>query len=303
MTASCTNGATYVWDTTDTTRSDRPLHILRHGEPVDEYHGDREREDVGVKFAAWGTAPDRFYTGSSDGVVKVWNIRSLDKRPFVRNLLEAPAPITAGMFCPNKSRLVVGDASGRVFMLSVDEEKEQPMLVTKVPLPGGQFRTIRRPPAIAPHPDLPPPIFDAQGHLIIAGTGQALGHAYLANEHLKQHPNPTIGAVQGPRYVETGLFRREMHFREDPMEPLLARWEAMQQEAWKPPKPPLTSWARYQRMALGLPRQAKALERLHLSNREADLDWEALAEDTWLDLQRSGVDFAAMTDYLLEEEV
>ncbi|EAQ83934.1 hypothetical protein CHGG_10338 [Chaetomium globosum CBS 148.51] len=145
------------------------LHGWQH--PIDEYRGDREREDVGVKFCAWGTTPDRFYTGSSDGVVKVWNIRSLSK-PLVRNLIQAPAPITAGMFCPDKTRLVVGDASGRVFMFSIQEEKEQAMSSTQVPLPGAAgFKTIQRPPAITPHPDPPAPTHDAEGRLIVSESG------------------------------------------------------------------------------------------------------------------------------------
>ncbi|KAJ4307118.1 hypothetical protein N0V88_000495 [Collariella sp. IMI 366227] len=162
VTAGCTDGNTYVWDTA---RGDKPIHVLHHGAPIDEYRGDREREDVGVKFTAWGTTPDRFYTGSSDGVVKVWNVRSLE-RPLVRNLLEAPAPITAGMFCPDKSRLVVGDASGRVFLFSVDEEKHQPTLTMNIPDPRSTtgFRTLHRPPAITPHPDPLPPTHDAEGN-------------------------------------------------------------------------------------------------------------------------------------------
>jgi hypothetical protein len=297
ITAGCTDGKTYVWDTA---RGDKPIHVLRHGEPIDEYHGDREREDVGVKFTAWGTTPDRFYTGSSDGVVKVWNVRSLDK-PLVRNLLEAPAPITAGMFSPDKSRLVVGDASGRVFVLSIQEEKEQPQSVTKILVPGGGFKTIRRPLTITPHPDPPPPTRDAEGRPIVTETGPTLGRSYLDNLQLERHPNPTIGVVQGPRYPETGLFRKEMHFNEDPSQPLLAQWEAMQQEAWKPPKPFLSK-GRDQRLALRPLREAPTLEELHTMNRELDLDIEELSVETRRGLEREGVDFGLMGDYPLNEE-
>ncbi|KAK4121784.1 WD40 repeat-like protein [Parathielavia appendiculata] len=300
VTAGCTDGNTYVWDTA---RGDRPIHILRHGEPIDEYRGDREREDVGVKFTAWGTTPDRFYTGSSDGLVKVWNVRSLDK-PLVRNLLEAPAPITAGMFCPDKSRLVVGDASGRIFILSINDEKEQLMLVMEVPLPCGGSKRIQRPPAVIPHPDPPAPTHDAEGCPIIATSGPALGRAYLENLQLERYPNPTIGVVQGPRYLETGLFRRELHLNEDPNQPLLAQCQMMQQEDQKPPWR-LASKRRDQGLALRLLKEVANLREVHLGNKSLDrfsLDVEALSKETRVELEKAGVDFELMRDYILEEE-
>ncbi|KAL2197236.1 WD40-repeat-containing domain protein [Corynascus similis CBS 632.67] len=295
ITAGCTDGNTYVWDTA---LGDKPIHILQHGEPIDEYHGDREREDVGVKFTAWGTTPDRFYTGSSDGVVKVWNIRSLNN-PFVRNLLEAPAPITAGRFSPDKSRLVVGDASGRVSMLSVDKEKEQPTSMMKVPLPGtGNFRIIKRPAAIIPHPDPPPPRHDAEGRPIVSELGSAIGRTYLDNLQLERHPNPTIGVVQGPRYAETNLFRREMHLNEDPRQPLLARWEAMQQESWKPPMP-FPPRRRIHKLALRPVKEHVGLGKLHARNVSLDINVD---KATRLRLEREGVDLRLGDDYLLREE-
>jgi hypothetical protein len=287
-----------VWDTA---RGDKPIHILRHGEPIDEYRGDREREDVGVKFTAWGTTPDRFYTGSSDGVLKVWNVRTSNK-PLVRNLLEAPAPITAGMFCPDKSRLVVGDASGRVFMLSINDEKEQPMSVLRVPLPGsGGFRTIRRPPGIIPHPDPPAPTHDAEGRPILSETGPASGRAYLDNLQLERHPNPTIGVVQGPRYAEIGLFNNGMHFENDPSQPLLAQWEALQQEAWKPPSRPFQVLRRRQGQGIALKplKEVPTLEEVHLTNKGLDLDLDLM---TRLSLEEERVDLNQGDDYLLREE-
>ncbi|KAL2129107.1 hypothetical protein VTI74DRAFT_8208 [Chaetomium olivicolor] len=299
VTAGCTDGNTYVWDTA---RGDKPIHTLRHGEPIDEYRGDREREDVGVKFTAWGNTPDRFYTGSSDGVVKVWNVRSLE-RPLVRNLLEAPAPITAGMFCPDKSRLVVGDASGRVFMLSVDEEKEQPTLTMRIPDPGSKtgFKTVQRPPAIIPHADPPPPTHDAQGNPILAETGPSIGRAYLNQGHLERHLNPTIGVVQGPRYAETNLFRREMHFNEDPAQPLLARWEAQQQEARKPAgsRPSVMSKKKMQAMVLRPLKEMEGLGEMHERNTKVNLDVERLEEEVRRELERDGVDWELMGEVVL----
>ncbi|TDZ25065.1 Rik1-associated factor 1 [Colletotrichum orbiculare MAFF 240422] len=115
ITAACTDNTVYVWDTA---RGDKPIHALRHKEPID-----KEEEDVGVKFSAWGTTADRFYTGGSDGLVKVWNVRNA-REPLIRDLLEAPGCITCGGFSPDYSKLVVGDATGRVMLLSLDKDDE-----------------------------------------------------------------------------------------------------------------------------------------------------------------------------------
>ncbi|KAK0635081.1 hypothetical protein B0T17DRAFT_604345 [Bombardia bombarda] len=239
VTAGCTDGNIYVWDTS---QGDKPIHILRHGDPVEELGGDREREDVGVKFTAWGTTPDRLYTGSSDGVVRVWNIRSLGKKPLVRDLLEVPAPVSCGMFSPDRSRLVIGDASGRVFLLSVDEEENTAPSLVKLP-PGSlggisrqqqlQLKTIRRPKPVIPHPEPPMPSHDAEGRPLEPESGHLRARAYLMSGQLRLHGDPTVGAVQGPRYAEAGLFRREVHFNGEPGQPLLANWEAQQQDAVK----------------------------------------------------------------------
>ncbi|KAL2019442.1 hypothetical protein VTK56DRAFT_9647 [Thermocarpiscus australiensis] len=294
VTAGCTDGCTYVWDTAG---DDKPFLVLRHGEPIDEYRGDREREDSGVKFTAWGTTPDRFYTGSSDGVVKVWNIRSLGK-PLVRHLLEAPAPITYGMFSPDRSKLVVGDASGRVFLLSVDEEEQKPASFVQIQLPGSRAKTIRRPTPIIRHPEPPPPSHDAQGRPIVLETGASRGHAYLHSQQLKRHPNPTIGVVQGPRYAETGLFRREAHFMEDPSQPLLASWEVQQQDGAER----FQGRGRNQFVALRPIRALTGLESLHSKNRSLDLDVDSLPEQTRRDLEGEGVNFEMLADYILEYE-
>lgn len=286
VTAGCTDGNVYVWDTA---LGDKPLHILRHGQPIDPYSGNREQEDVGVKFTAWGTTPDRFYTGSSDGFVKVWNVRSHAKT-LVRHLLKAPAAITAGMFSPDRSRLVVGDASGRVWVLSLEEDEQMP----GPPAPGSK----RPPRQIKLHPEPEPPSHDAAGRPIESETGVDRGRAYLDRLQLERHPNPTIGAVQGPRYAETGLFCREAHFREDLSQPLLARWEVLQQEAHKG----FSGRRRDQFTALRSTKEAVGLEMLHMENIHSDLDYKALPDETRLAFKWEGVDFGLMMDYVLDYE-
>lgn len=207
------------------------------------------------------------------------------------------------MFCPDRSRLVVGDASGRVFLLSVNEEEEQPLSATQIPLPGsGGFRTIYRPPAIIPHPDPPAPTHDAAGRPIVAETGPALGQAYLENLHLERHPNPTIGVVQGPRYSETGLFRRELHFNDDPGLPLLARTEATQQEALKPPRPFLTTKRREQANVFRPIQDQDGLRQIHYKNscRSVDVICTLLQAKRWFESER--INELADEDLLKYEE-
>ncbi|CAK7216995.1 hypothetical protein SBRCBS47491_003012 [Sporothrix bragantina] len=123
--AGCTNGTTYVWDSS---QGDDPIHALAHGACIEEQSGETiSVEDTGVKFVAWGATADRLYTGSSDGLVKAWNIRThgaSDLVPYVKNVLQCPAPVSFGAFSPSKARLAVGDASGRVFLLSVEDGME-----------------------------------------------------------------------------------------------------------------------------------------------------------------------------------
>jgi hypothetical protein len=260
---------------------------LVHGKSVEELVGDREREDVGVKFTAWGTTLDRFYTGSSDGVVRVWNVRSLGN-PLVQNLMEAPAPISCGMFSPDKTRLLVGDASGRIFLLTIDDQDIQKSSYQTFALPGGRSKTIRRPTPITRHPDPPPPPFDAAGRPIEVETDLP-GSSFLRNSQLKLHPDPTIGAVQGPRYIETGLFRAEAHLNGDPTQPLYARWEAQQLESGFHGQKSLT---RSQKLvAYG------ALGSLHARNIAVDLDLRSLSLETRLALETEEAELNPVEDY------
>ncbi|KAK4222411.1 hypothetical protein QBC38DRAFT_489921 [Podospora fimiseda] len=295
VTAGCTDGNVYVWDTA---RSDKPIHVLRHGEPIDEYNGDRERDDVGVKFTAWGTTPDRFYTGSSDGMVKVWNVRSGSK-PLVRNLMEAPAPITCGMFSPDKKKLVVGDASGRVFMLSVDNDEEEHWGGEKKNIIPSSSLASRRPRLIIQHPEPSPPTHDAEGKPIINETGSSRARAFLASGQLVKHPNPTIGAVKGPAYAETGLYLRQAHLDSDPNAPLVAEYEKQQQETIDSfPGSPRKRFL----LKKPVPKDPNHVQRLHEENLKVDLDLEALSEETKRQLRIDGVDLELMTDYVLEYE-
>lgn len=223
VTAGCTDGNTYVWDTAI---SDKPIHTLAHGPAVEGVRRNDDEDDTGIKFTAWGTSLDRFYTGSSDGVVKVWNVRTSGKGKAAKGrvILEAPAQISYGAFSPDKTKLVIGDASGRVFILSVDEEDGKPASFTN--LVGPARRRIPNP--VTPHPEPEPPAPSMEMSLPL---GDRL--SMVDSGQLRYSGDPTVGMVQGPHYAQSHLFWRQAHNNHDPAQPLEARYEALQQRMKK----------------------------------------------------------------------
>lgn len=222
VTAGCTDGKTYVWDTA---LSDKPIHVLAHGPPLEGIRINDAEDDTGVKFTAWGSSLDRFYTGSSDGVVKVWNVRS-EKKAKGKVILEASAQISFGAFSPDRSRLVIGDASGRIFVLSVDEDDGKPPMFIK--LPGALSSIKRRMPTEVEHHAAPP---SPPGTVEMSGVTAA--RDFLAARQLRDTGDPTIGVVQDVNYALTGFFRREFHFDHDPTQDLFAQYTVRQLEDTK----------------------------------------------------------------------
>ncbi|PON20739.1 hypothetical protein TGAM01_v210429 [Trichoderma gamsii] len=279
VTAACTDGKVYVWDTA---QGDSPVHILQHGRPLDEYYEDREKEDTGVKFTAWGNNLDRFYTGASDGTVKVWNVRN-KRKPYLRTLLEAPGPISCGSFSPDLRKLVVGDATGRVFLFSIDKEDEPEAHFITIP---GVDRQLRRPTPFIPHPDPEPPARNPAGPEGVyddedTHIADLVKRTFLDTRQIVINPNPTIGAVQGPEYAATGLFRREAHLNEDPAGHLLSYFERNQRQSIEASR---GGFARSVRR-LRDPGEANAvMQGRHYTNRTQELDIEAISADDLTDL-------------------
>ncbi|UKZ64384.1 uncharacterized protein TrAtP1_005600 [Trichoderma atroviride] len=279
VTAACTDGKVYVWDTA---QGDKPVHILQHGRPLDEYYEDREKEDTGVKFTAWGNNLDRFYSGASDGTVKVWNVRN-KRKPYLRTLLEAPGPISCGAFSPDLRKLVVGDATGRVFLFSIDKEDEPEAHFITIP---GVDRQLRRPTPFIPHRDPEPPTRNPAGPEGIYDDedihiADLVKRSYLDTRQIVINPNPTIGAVQGPEYAATGLFRREAHLNEDPAGHLLSYFERNQRQSIEASR---GGFARSVRR-LRDPGEADAVMKIqHYTNRTQELDIETISADDLADL-------------------
>ncbi|CAK1360994.1 unnamed protein product [Cercospora beticola] len=117
--AGATDGKVYVWDQRWAGRSQAPLHVLSHGVSLNILpHGyDRELTDTGVRFLSWGATSSRLYSGSSDGIVKVWNpYRSADNA-HVQDL-DTPrqhrSAIMSGVFSPDHRELLIGTENGRI---------------------------------------------------------------------------------------------------------------------------------------------------------------------------------------------
>lgn len=73
-------------------------------------------EDTGVTFAQWGPYHDRFYTGSSDGIVKEWDITAAN--PFLRDIAKVDTQIMSAAFSPSWDELIVGECSGTATLFS-----------------------------------------------------------------------------------------------------------------------------------------------------------------------------------------
>lgn len=80
-----------------------------------------EAEDTGTTFAQWCPHDGYLYTGGSDGVVKVWDVRRADS--LARNLPALDAQIMSGEFSPDFDKLFIGSASGKATLFSMEVRK------------------------------------------------------------------------------------------------------------------------------------------------------------------------------------
>ena len=115
VTASCTDGSTYVWDQRNPTK---PLHILAHGKPLQWFRSqyDREIKDVGVRYVEWVGTAGQIYTGSSDGVLKLWDTRRSQADVLLQDVAEVGTEILAGKLSPDQSTLLIGDEDARIHL-------------------------------------------------------------------------------------------------------------------------------------------------------------------------------------------
>ena len=82
----------------------------------------REMTDTGIRFLSWGDNATRLYSGSSDGVVKIWDVTKNEADTFVKDLITTDSGIMSGALSPDKSRLVLGEVNGSINILEVGRE-------------------------------------------------------------------------------------------------------------------------------------------------------------------------------------
>lgn len=87
VTAGCTDSVTYVWDSR---KADQVLLKLEHGRPLQDWDHTKPQDegDTGVMMTLWGLQGSRFYTGSSDGIVKCWDTLRAPEDAFIRNVAD-----------------------------------------------------------------------------------------------------------------------------------------------------------------------------------------------------------------------
>lgn len=295
ITAACTDGKVYIWDTaTDGV----PIHVLQHGVSLEGHDPEEvERLDTGVKFTAWGSTPDRFYTGGSDGEVKVWNIRN-KRKPFIRTLLETPGPISSGAFSPDMSKLAIGDASGKLTIFSLDPEDAPEPQWKEVLVDNIVVAQSRKPVPFTPHDELEPPdgnsndsdsedfhAEDSMEDITASNAFNKINASIAANIFLNSNQliSTEIGVAQGPDYASTNLFCRSAHVNSDPNMPLLPRDERLQQECLRADRGAKRRSIQRLREP-GLPETRH--EATHYKNNTLSLPW-VRSDTTWLEALES----------------
>jgi WD40 repeat protein len=140
--AGATDGKVYIWDKRFAGREQKPLHALGHGESLNVLAQDEDRDmtDTGVHFIAWGATRERLYSGSSDGVVKVWNPylavdnNHIDDIAVPRSQRSA---IMSGAFSHDGRSLLIGTENGNINLFSIGDQ--EPYTVTRN---AGKFKLI-----------------------------------------------------------------------------------------------------------------------------------------------------------------
>lgn len=215
VTAGCTNGVTYVWDYR---KPDTVLHQLEHGLPIAPLKPDmtREQSDTGIRLTAWADSGSQFYTGSSDGVIKIWNIKLATEDAHVRDVVQLDAGVMCGAFSPDSTNLLVGDARGSVHILSTapiipfddDFDGVKPINYQQARENDGTSAGCD-----AVNPDNDNPSAEASRELI-------------ASDEIVIHP--VWGAGQGPKYRGPYASYAREEGADPKTEPLLPKYQAQQ---------------------------------------------------------------------------
>lgn len=196
----CTDGSVYIWDVR---RDDNIYQQLSHGKPLQTLHYDnmREREklDTGVRFTAWGHSRDRLCTGSSDGIVTLWNPYRAPEDARRRDLAQLDSGVMSGAFSPDYTKLLLGSVNGRIDILEVGSEHTTVRSST-------QLRKVDAPDPSALSGAQPSASVDPN-------SGVACAKDLLRTQAIEFRPMgafPIRQAVKGPQYDRCNLIDQAM---------------------------------------------------------------------------------------------
>lgn len=209
VTAGCTNGVTYVWDYR---KPETVVHQLEHGLPIAPMKPDmtREQSDTGIRLTAWADFGSHFYTGSSDGIIKRWNIKLAPEDVHIEDVAQFEAGIMCGQFSPDSTNLLVGDARGSVHILSTapvlpyDDDLDNEKAIRYQHARGNNDAAI---------PDDDNPSADA-------------ARAVVTSDEIVIHP--LWGAGQGPKHRGPYASYAREEGADPRTEPLLPKYQAQQ---------------------------------------------------------------------------
>jgi len=281
-------------------------------------------EDSGVKFASWGSSSDRFYTGSSDGVLKVWDIKAPPGKAFLHDVLKVAGGIYVGAFSKDFSKLLIGDDTGKVHFLTVNEnylsldlksrgryEADIPCLLAQS-TNGLLSGNTKRPKLIIPHPDPPNPNNIDATQQCVEKTSAEIALQFLEEGHLRLFPNREFPSAsravfQGPNYNETLLYRFEAHEDSDATKPLKPEFLSKQQFQADLNQQRLNEEAQQseenkscQRTLRSPPSLFESLQR-HQMNLALDLNFENLSLSTKESLLQDRIEFEG--DFIFDHEL
>jgi WD40 repeat protein len=215
ISSSCTDGVTYFWDHR---KQSEVLCKLVHGDSLYPTGSlaTRELHDTGVRVALWGAGGDSFYTGSSDGVLKQWDIKLAPEDTLVRDVETFPAEVMSGKFSPDFSSLLIGDAAGGIHILSTDPNNsgEEDDVPSEIVFERAALSTSND------------DGFDALAQKVDETARPAAAAAQELIRSGQIVVDPVFGPGQGPRYA--GPYAGYAHTDGDPANTLIPEIRALQ---------------------------------------------------------------------------